>query len=150
MQQGGHLVDESAGAAGTAAVHAHLGAVCQKEDLGVLAAQLDDDVGGRRQALGRHTGGEHLLHERHAAPLCKAHAGRARDGQLCAGDAVFRQLLQQLGGFFGDVTVVTLVAGMHQLAVVVQHGAFDGGGTDVKADPQAKNPFPPYLFHIVE
>ena len=69
LQQGGHLVDESTGAAGTAAVHAHLGTVGQKQDLGILAAQLDDAIGLGHKALDRHAGGEHLLHKGHAAAV---------------------------------------------------------------------------------
>ena len=69
LQQGSHLVDESTGAAGTAAVHAHLGAVGQKQDLGVLAAQLNDAIGLWHKALDRHAGGEHLLHKGHATAV---------------------------------------------------------------------------------
>ena len=76
FQQGGHLVDERAGAAGTAAVHAHLGAVRQKQNLGVLAAQLDDAVGAGGQTVGRHAGGKHLLHKGNAAAVRQTHARR--------------------------------------------------------------------------
>ena len=69
LQQGGHLVNEGAGAAGTAAVHAHLGAVGQKEDLCILAAQLNDAVGARCQAVGSHAGGKDLLHKGHPAAV---------------------------------------------------------------------------------
>ena len=55
FQQGGHLVDEGTGAAGTAAVHADLGAVGQEQDLCVLAAQLDHAVGGGHKPLDCHT-----------------------------------------------------------------------------------------------
>ena len=75
FEQGGHLVDEGAGAAGAAAVHPHLGAAGQKEDLGVLAAQLDDAVGLGHKPLDRHAGGEHLLHKGDAAAVGQAHAG---------------------------------------------------------------------------
>ena len=69
LQQGSHLVDESTGAAGTAAVHAHLGAVGQKQDLGILAAQLNDTISLWHKALDRHAGGEHLLHKGHTAAV---------------------------------------------------------------------------------
>ena len=51
MQQSGHLVDERASAAGAGAVHALLDAVVEVDDLGVLAAQLDGDIGGRDKGL---------------------------------------------------------------------------------------------------
>ena len=44
MEQLGHLVDEGAGAARAGAVHALLGGGMEVGDLGVLAAELDDDV----------------------------------------------------------------------------------------------------------
>ena len=47
VQQGCHLIDEGARAAGAGAVHALLDAVVEVDDLGVLAAQLDGDIGGR-------------------------------------------------------------------------------------------------------
>ena len=47
VQQGCHLVDERARAAGAGAVHALLNAIIEVDDLGVLAAQLDGDIGGR-------------------------------------------------------------------------------------------------------
>ena len=84
LQQGRHLVNERAGAAGAAAVHADLGAVCQEKDFCVLAAQLDDAVGAGGQPVGCHAGGEDLLHEGHLAAVGQAHAGRAGDGQVGA------------------------------------------------------------------
>ena len=47
VQQGCHLVDERAGAAGARAVHALLDARVEVDDLGVLAAELDGDIGLR-------------------------------------------------------------------------------------------------------
>ena len=81
FQQRGHLVDEGPGAAGAGAVHPNLHTVGQKEDLGILAAQFDDNVRPRCQTVGRHTGGEHLLHKGSLHALRHAHAGRAGDGK---------------------------------------------------------------------
>ena len=61
MQQSGHLVDERARAAGAGAVHALLDAVIEVDDLGVLAAQLDGDVGGRDKGLDDALAGDDLL-----------------------------------------------------------------------------------------
>ena len=44
VQQGGHLVDEGPGTSGTGAVHPLLQSPTEEDDLGVLAAQLDDGV----------------------------------------------------------------------------------------------------------
>ena len=97
LQQGSHLVNERAGAAGTAAVHADLGAVGQEQDFCVLAAQLNDAVGAGGQAVGCHAGGENLLHKGHLTAVGQAHAGRAGDSQICAavGQVLCRDLFQK-------------------------------------------------------
>lgn len=69
VQQGCHLVDERAGAAGARAVHALLDARVEVDDLGVLAAELDGDVGLRDQGLHRALARDNLLHELEAEPL---------------------------------------------------------------------------------
>ena len=111
LEQRRHLVDESARAAGAAAVHADFGAVGQEQDLCILTAQLDDAVRRRDELFDRHTGGEHLLHERHAAAVGQAHAGGAGDAeqrfpamQLLCVDAA-----QQLLRLFQNVAVVALI-----------------------------------------
>ena len=81
FQQRGHLVDEGPGAAGAGAVHPDLHAVGQKEDLGILAAQFDDNVRPRCQPVGRHPGGKYLLYEGGLHTFRHAHAGRAGDGK---------------------------------------------------------------------
>ena len=111
FQQGGHLVDKGTGAAGTAAVHAHLGTVGQKQDLGILTAQLDHAVGGRHKALDRHAGGEHLLHKGHAAAVGQTHAGRTGDAQqsLVSVQVLCIDAAQQLLRLFQNMAVMTLV-----------------------------------------
>ena len=111
LEQRRHLVDESARAAGAAAVHADFGAVGQEQDLCILTAQLDDAVRRRDELFDRHAGGEHLLHERHAAAVGQAHAGGAGDAeqrfpamQLLCVDAA-----QQLLRLFQNVAVVALI-----------------------------------------
>ena len=134
LEQGGHLVDESTRAAGTAAVHAHLGAVGQKQDLGILAAQLNDAVGGGHKAFDRHAGGEHLLHEGHAAAVGQSHARRAGNAQQCFLPV---QLLgvnaaQQLLRLFQNMTIMSFVCRIQQGILLIQHHALDGGAADVK------------------
>ena len=136
LQKGGHLVDERAGAAGAAAVHAHLGAAGQEEDLGVLAAQLDDAVGAGHQPVGRHAGGEHFLHKGDLAAVGQAHAGGAGDGQTgtAVRQVISRYFFQQGLAFLKDVAEMTLIGGKQDLPDVVQHNAFNGGGTDVQTN----------------
>ena len=69
MQQGCHLVDERARTAGAGAVHALLDAVVEVDDLGVLAAQLDGDIGGRDEGLDGTLAGDDLLDKLQVEPL---------------------------------------------------------------------------------
>ena len=69
VQQGCHLIDEGARAAGAGAVHALLDAVVKVDDLGVLAAQLDGDVGGRDKGLDGALAGNDLLNKLQVEPL---------------------------------------------------------------------------------
>ena len=135
LEQGGHLVDKGAGAAGTAAVHPHLGAAGEEEDLGILAAQLDDTVGLGGQLFHGHTGGEHFLHKGDAAALGQAHARRTGDGQLdlFTLGKLRRQPAQQLLGLFQDMAVVTLVNLICDLILFIQDNTFNGGGPNVQA-----------------
>lgn len=80
VQEGGHLVDERAGPAGAGAVHALLGRGLEVGDLGVLAAELDHDVGLRVRALHGLRGGDHLLDELDVHDLRDLQAARAGDG----------------------------------------------------------------------
>ena len=69
MQQSGHLVDERARAAGAGAVHALLDAIIEVDNLGVLAAQLDGDIGGRDEGLDGTLAGDDLLDKLQIEPL---------------------------------------------------------------------------------
>ena len=80
IQKHRHLVDKGSRAAGTGAVHALVDAAVKKDDLRVLAAQLDDGGGVWLQALDHLAGGEHLLHKGHEGPLGQTQTRRAGDG----------------------------------------------------------------------
>ena len=136
FQKGGHLVDESAGAAGAGAVHPNLQPVGEKENLGVLASKLNDDVRSRRQPVGRHPGGEHLLHKRRLHTLRHAHAGGAGDGKHRFPAVLPGHPAQQLRGFLYNMAVMPLICMVYQVVPVIQHHAFDGGGAYVKSHPQ--------------
>ena len=111
LQQGGHLVDEGAGTTGAAAVHPNFGAVGQEEDLCILTAQLDDTIRCRNELLDRHAGGEHLLHEGHAAAIGQTHARRAGDAQqgLLPMQLLVVDAAQQLLRLFQNVTIMALI-----------------------------------------
>ena len=80
VQQGCHLIDERACAAGTGAVHALLDAVVEVDDLGVLAAQLDGDIGGRDEGLDGTLTGDDLLDKLQVEPLRQQQTARAGNG----------------------------------------------------------------------
>ena len=137
VQQSGHLVDEGARAAGAGAVHALLDAVVEVDDLGVLAAQLDGDVGGRDEGLDSALAGDDLLDKLQVEPLGQQQAARTGNG---AGHLGRRQhgrgTLEQVAGASADVGVVTLVLGVDNLVVVVEHSELNGGGAHVDAQVQ--------------
>ena len=85
VQEGRHLVDEGAGAARAGAVHALLGGGVQVGELGVFAAQLDDDVDLGVQALGGLGAGDDLLDEGDAHGAGGRQAAGAGDGRVDAG-----------------------------------------------------------------
>ena len=136
LQKRRHLVDKSTGAAGAGAVHPHLHASGEEQDLGVLTAQLDDAVCARGQTVGGHPGGEHLLHEGDAHALRHAHAGRAGDGQIRRPAVPLRHPAQQLLRLLQNMAVMPLVCTVDQIVRVIQHHAFDGGGAHVKSNFQ--------------
>ena len=85
VQEGRHLVDERAGAARAGAVHALLGGGVQVGELGVLAAQLDDDVDLGVEALGGLGAGDDFLDEGDAHGAGGGQAAGAGDGRVDAG-----------------------------------------------------------------
>ena len=69
VEQGGHLVDEGTRSAGTRTIHALLGDRLEVSDLGILAAELQEDVGVRVPVLDGRGLGHDLLDECEAQGL---------------------------------------------------------------------------------
>ena len=137
MQQSGHLVDEGARAAGAGTVHALLDAVVEVDDLGVLATQLDGDVGGRDEGLDGTLAGDDLLDKLQVEPLGQQQAARTGDGAGHLGSRQHsRSALEQVAGAGADVGVMALVLGVDDLVVVVEHGELNGGRAHVDAQVQ--------------
>ena len=134
LHQGGHLVDEGPGASGAGAVHPHLEAPGEEEDLGVLASQLDDGVRLRPEAPDGDALGIDLLDEGEAQLLCQAHPGAAGEGELHGLPRIaVQESRQQLPQVFRHPGEVPQVFGIEQLSRLVQHGALEGGGAHVDA-----------------
>ena len=113
VQEHRHLVDERAGAARAAAVHALVQTAIKEDHLRVLAAQLDHHAGIRLVAAHGLAGGVDLLHKGNAGGLGHAQTCRAADR---GGEGFARQLrphlLQQFQCFLahlGEVALVFLV-----------------------------------------
>ena len=138
VHEGGHLVDEGAGAAGAGAVHPLLQRAAEKDDFGVLAAQLDDRVGVGYVLVDGGGGGVHLLHEVDLRRLGHAQAGRAGDddAHLPAGEPV-RQRAQSLGGPLPGLGVVPLIGAEQQFVLFVQQHHLDSGGANINANTKA-------------
>ena len=137
VQQGCHLVDERARTTGAGAVHALLDAVVEVDDLGVLAAQLDGDIGGRDKGLDGAFAGNDLLDKFQVEPLGQQQAARAGNGAGHLGRRQHgRSTFEQIAGASADVGVVALVLGVDDLVVVVEHGELNGSGAHVDAQMQ--------------
>ena len=128
VEQGRHLIDESTRAAGARAVHALLDALVEIDDLGVLAAELDDDVGLRDVGGHGGLGSDDLLNEFDAEPLREQKAARAGDrhghGRI---GILLGSFLEHFDDGRADVGMVTAVARMLDGERIVEHGHLHRG-----------------------
>ena len=98
-----HLIDERPGAAGAGAVHTHFEAAGEKQELCVLAAQLDHHVCIGHELFHGDALGVHLLHEGQLQLVRKPHARRAGDGKRHAlPGKSFRNHVQELSEVLRD------------------------------------------------
>ena len=132
LQQGGHLVDEGAGAAGAHAVHPLLKAAGEIDDLGILAAQFDGHIRPGIALLQRRGYRHHLLHEGNVQRPAQIDGAGAGDGgaegavaQHLAG--LTQQRRQRLLG----VGLMAAVIAVENVVVVVQYHQLDGGRANV-------------------
>ena len=108
--KGGHLVDESTGAAGTGAIHPFFQRTLEENDLGVLAAQLNDSVRVRDELFHGFRGGKDLLYKVHIGALGKTQTGRTGDDGLdCVALQKGFRPAQQLTGFFTNHGEMALI-----------------------------------------
>ncbi len=126
LEQGRHLVDEGARAAGAGAVHTLLGHWVQVGDLGVLAAEFDDDVDLGVEPLDGVGGRDHLLDEldahdlRHTQPAGAGH--RDLDQPIREGGL---DVAEQFGELTAHIGVVAAVVTEDDLAVAVDDDGLD-------------------------
>src|SRR5450759_3661159 len=134
MQEAGHLVDERARTARARTGHPLLDDGVEERDLRVLAAELDDDVGLRLEALDRGRTGDDLLDELHAHQVGDAEAGRAGDRAV---EGLVREglgdLVEQGPEGAASVGVVASIRAETQ-RVFIEHHRFDGGRSHIQAE----------------
>ena len=113
VEQNRHLVNKGTRAAGTRAIHSLFQLSGQEHDLGVLAAQLDDNVRLRDKPSDAFSRRKDLLHEVDAARLGDAKSGRTgdRDAEVSVPDDVLgiHQHLAGLFAYLGEMPLVLLV-----------------------------------------
>ena len=128
LEQGSHLVDKGARAPGADPVHPlfHVSAL-EINNLGILAAKFDGDVGLRRIRLQGARHGDDFLHEGHVQVVCQGKPARAGDDRGGPGVAEFAYRFPELL----DVCKMPLVVGEQHMVIGVQDGNLDRRGADV-------------------
>ena len=134
VQEGRHLVDEGTGATRAGAVHTLLGGGVQVGELGVLAAQFDDDVDFGVEALGGLGPGDDFLDKGDAHGAGGRQAAGAGNGRV---DASTGQGALDIGEEGPErcahVGVVTTVV-REEATVSIQNDGLDRRGADVDAE----------------
>ena len=129
-----HLVDKRTGTTCAGTIHALLNAVVKVDDLCVLAAQLNGNVGLRDQRLNGALRSNDLLDKLQVKPLRQEHSAGTGDCGVhgCLANVLLSFDKQGAGGC-ANVGVVTLVVCVNQRAVLVDDGQLYGCGTNVDA-----------------
>ena len=149
IQQGGHLVDECAGAARARTVHALLRGGLQIRDFRILATEFDDDVGLRDFLVNRAGFGDDFLDEGHVDVVGERQAAGAGDCEpnrlIPASELVERSadVLKQPSHCGADVGVMAPIIGEQHIVkrvALIEHDRLDRGRSDVETDTQR---FPP-------
>ena len=145
VEQCGHLVDERTGTTCARTVHALFGRGLQVGDFGVLAAELDDDVGLRVFLVDCLGFGDDFLNEGHMQVVSERQTTGTGDGQanrFVAASEVHKLLVdvdQQAGHGGTHVGVVASVIGeegVFQGIGLIKHHGLDGGGADIQSHAQ--------------
>ena len=134
VQERRHLVDKGARTARARAVHALLGGGVQVGELGVLAAQLDDDVDLGVQALGGLGARDDLLNEGDSHGAGGRQAAGAGDGRVNAGAGQGTLDVGEEGPQgCAHVGVMSTVVG-EKTAISIQNDSLDRRRADIDAE----------------
>ena len=131
MQQGGHLVDESAGTAGTGAVHALLRGGMEIGNFGVFPTQLDNHISLRVSIADCFGTGDNFLHERHFHGSGNRESARTGNRSFYGNSRMLRvNIAQQARQFPAHIRMVAAIVGKNHLPPRKEH-CFYGGGTNI-------------------
>ncbi len=139
VEEGGHLVDEGPGPPRAVAVHPDVGppARVEQDQLGVLAADVDQAPELRVARAGQGGRGDDLLDEGDPGAFGQPHPGRPGAGRphgdVAMGGPDLFQLAEE--GFPGAGVVPDVIGKKDASAPLGQHH-FRGGGTDVDTQPE--------------
>ena len=137
VEQRSHLVDERTSATSAGAVHALFDRLTKVDDLRVLAAKLNCDVGLGNERLDSGLAGDDLLHELHVEPLGQKQAARTGNGERSAFVAVLdSSSFKHLCDGRAHVGVMAFVNGPNDLVFGVENRELDRGRSNVDADAQ--------------
>ena len=133
LQEGCHLVDERTGAAGTGSVHSLLDvAVVEVDDLGILAAELNGDVGLGGELFDGACLCDDLLHKGDAEVVGQGETAgtgdHGVDGDVADKVVSFHEKTVER---LADLRMVALVVPEDELLILVHQRHLDGGGTNI-------------------
>ena len=144
IQKAGHLVNESPCASGAGAVHPLVDTAVKKDDLRILAAQLDDSAGIRLQTAHHLPGGKHLLNKAHSGALRQSQTGGTGDGGGKGSlSHIGRGLVQKLQRLLPHLRKMPLIF-FKKNSTPVHHNDLGGGGPDI--DAQCQIAVVPHIF----
>ena len=137
VEQRCHLVDERAGTTSARAVHALFDRLAEVDDLRILAAKLDCDIGLGNERLDSGLAGNDLLHEFHIEPLCQKQAARTSDGERSALVAVLDSgSFEHLCDGRTHVGVMAFVNRPDDLVFCIENRKLDRSRANVDTDAQ--------------
>ena len=137
VEQRCHLVDERAGTTSARAVHTLFDRLTEVDDLRILAAKLDCDIGLGNERLDSGLAGNDLLHEFNVEPLCQKQAARTGDGERSALVAVLDSgSFEHLRDGRTHVGVMAFVNGPDDLVFCIENRKLDRGRANVDTDTQ--------------
>ncbi len=136
LQKRSHLINEGSGSAGAGAVHALFYiAVFKINDLGIFAAQLNGNVGQRRNGFNGRGLCNDLLNEGNLQIVGQRQSAGAGDDRVNPYIAeLLMNFLQNRVQSFTNLSVVAAIITEQKIPFMVEQGGLDGGGSDINSE----------------